>query len=103
VGWRVLANRWRKLRRRRTAYERYGEPLSVAPLNEDAVVLVTALRSLPAHQRVALVLFYILELSVAEIAEQTGVPVNTVKVRLLRGRRALAARLGTNETEANLV
>jgi RNA polymerase sigma-70 factor (ECF subfamily) len=75
----------------------------LAPLNDDAVVLAAALRRLPTHQRIAMVLFYVLELPVAEIAAQTGVPVNTVKVRLFRGRQTLAAQLGTTDAEVSRV
>jgi RNA polymerase sigma-70 factor (ECF subfamily) len=101
VGWRILANRWRKLRGQRVAYRRYGPPAPIPALNEDAVALVAALRRLPAQQRIALVLFHVLELSITEIAEQTGAPAGTVKVRLFRGRQALDAVLGTAESETS--
>ena len=47
------------------------------------------LERLPAAQREAIVLRHALDHSVAEIADLTGVPVDTVKSRLLFGRRAL--------------
>jgi RNA polymerase sigma factor (sigma-70 family) len=103
VAWRILANGWRKLRGRLVAYRRHGPPEASPPVSEDAVALVTALRLLPAEQRIALVLFHIVELPVAAIAEQTGVPVGTVKARLSRGRQALAALLSTSESETNHV
>ncbi len=103
VAWRILANGWRKLRHRLIAYRRHGVPEASPPVSEDAVALVAALRQLPPEQRIALVLFHIVELPVAGIAEQTGVPVGTVKARLSRGRHALAALLGTTEAETNHV
>lgn len=93
VGWRVLANGWRKLRAGARAYRRLG-PLPDQPEpSEDTVVLVAALRRLPVDQRVALVLYHIVELPLTEIAAETGVPVGTVKARLSRGRQALAGLL----------
>lgn len=47
------------------------------------------LDQLPAVQREALVLRHVLDHSVAEVAELTGAPVDTVKSRLLYARRAL--------------
>lgn len=47
------------------------------------------LDKLPAVQREALVLRHVLDHSVAEVAELTGAPVDTVKSRLLYARRAL--------------
>jgi RNA polymerase sigma-70 factor (ECF subfamily) len=47
------------------------------------------LQRLPEDMRAALVLRYVLDYSVDEIAEATEVSRNTVKDRLLRGRRAM--------------
>jgi RNA polymerase sigma-70 factor (ECF subfamily) len=95
VGWRVLANRFRRLRVGLAARRREGPLEPVPPIKEDAVLLVTALRQLPRDQRIALVLHHILDLPLADIARQIGAPVGTVKARLTRGRRAMAALLGT--------
>jgi RNA polymerase sigma-70 factor (ECF subfamily) len=57
------------------------------------VALVTALKQLPEAQRQALVLHHIADLSVHDVARETGVPEGTVKARLSRGRAALAALL----------
>jgi RNA polymerase sigma-70 factor (ECF subfamily) len=46
------------------------------------------------------VLHYLADLSVAEVAEQEGVPVGTVKSWLHRGRIALAIQLGAGLEEA---
>jgi RNA polymerase sigma-70 factor (ECF subfamily) len=103
VGWRSLATGWRRLRRRRSAYTRYGLTDPVPGVSEDSVALVVALRRLPAPQRHALVLFHIVGLPVTAIATETHVPVGTVKARLSRGRKALAALLGTTESETSHV
>jgi RNA polymerase sigma-70 factor (ECF subfamily) len=101
VGWRILANRWRKLRGRGLAYRRFGIPEPLPPIKEDTVALVAALRRIPTEQRIALALHYLLDLPIATVAEQTGAPVGTVKARLSRGRQALAALLGTSEQLEN--
>jgi RNA polymerase sigma-70 factor (ECF subfamily) len=48
---------------------------------------------LPAPQRASLALFYIEELSVAEIAIATDVPPGTVKTRLMHARNKVRAIL----------
>jgi RNA polymerase sigma-70 factor (ECF subfamily) len=99
VGWRIQVNRWRKVRGRLAAYRRHGVPEPLPPLKEDTIALVAALRQIPAAQRVALVLHHVLDLPIAEVAQQTGSSVGAVKVRLSRGRHALAKILGTTEPE----
>jgi RNA polymerase sigma-70 factor, ECF subfamily len=59
----------------------------------DRVALIDALRKVPAEQRRALVLYHLCDLTVAQIAAETGVPAGTVKARLARGRAALAPHL----------
>ncbi|MGV9805492.1 SigE family RNA polymerase sigma factor [Micromonospora chersina] len=93
VGHRLLINRWRKIRNGLVAQRRHGPPPAAGPPSENTVALVAALRQLPADQRHAIVLHHLADLPVAEIAEQTGTPTGTVKARLARGRRALAALL----------
>jgi RNA polymerase sigma-70 factor (ECF subfamily) len=57
-------------------------------------MLVGALRALPMAQRRALVLHYLLDRPVADIAAETGASVGTVKSWLSRGRANMAAALG---------
>jgi RNA polymerase sigma-70 factor (ECF subfamily) len=57
---------------------------------------------LPPAQREAVVLRHALDHSVAEIAELTGVPVDTVKSRLLFGRRALRKLIRRDENVGEL-
>src|SRR5256885_4042036 len=90
--WRRLAVAARHLRR-----ERAG---TVPALEPDHVALVAALRTLPADQRRAVVLHHLVDMPVAEVAHELGVPVGTVKSWLHRGRTALAAQLSeTQPTE----
>ena len=57
------------------------------------------LAALPAQQRRAVVLHYLADLSVAEVADREGVPEGTVKSWLHRARTALAARLDADGGE----
>jgi RNA polymerase sigma-70 factor (ECF subfamily) len=59
----------------------------------DAEPLARAIAGLPPEQRVAIALFYIEELSVAEVAVATSVPAGTVKTRLMHARAKLRAAL----------
>jgi RNA polymerase sigma-70 factor (ECF subfamily) len=95
VAYRLFISRWRKMRNRLAAYRRHGPADPADPPSEDTVALVAALRELPDVQRHAIVLHHLLDLPVAEIARQTGTSENTVKARLVRGRRAIAKELGT--------
>ena len=59
--------------------------------------VAAAIARLPPAQRAALALFYLEELSVAEIAIAMDVPPGTVKTRLLHARRKVRALLEGNE------
>lgn len=52
----------------------------------DVCAVMNAIATLPGPQRAALALFYLEELSVAEIAIAIDVPPGTVKTRLMRAR-----------------
>jgi len=91
---RLATDRWRRLGVRRKRAAAAAPPDPVAPPSEDVVLLVRAMRALPAAHRRALALHYLLDRSVAEIAAETGVATGTVKSWLSRGRAALAAQLG---------
>jgi RNA polymerase sigma-70 factor (ECF subfamily) len=55
--------------------------------------LSAAINALPNDQRAAIALFYLEDLSVAEIAAALRVPAGTVKTRLMHARRKLRAAL----------
>jgi RNA polymerase sigma-70 factor (ECF subfamily) len=61
----------------------------VAGPTPDRVAFAEALRRLPAEQRRALVLYHLCDLSIEQIAAETGAPAGTVKARLARGRTAV--------------
>jgi RNA polymerase sigma-70 factor (ECF subfamily) len=90
---RLANDRWRRIRGLRSALVRSGPSGMAGSSGEDRVVLVDALRQLPANQRQALALHYLLDLSIADIAAETGAGVGTVKSRLSRGRARLAISL----------
>ncbi|MEU7846389.1 sigma factor-like helix-turn-helix DNA-binding protein [Micromonospora parva] len=90
---RLATDRWRRLRGLRGALRLAGPPPPVSPPNEDSVLLVQALRQVPATHRRALALHYLFDMPVEEIAHEIDVPVGTVKSWLSRGRARLAALL----------
>jgi RNA polymerase sigma-70 factor, ECF subfamily len=91
---RLATDRYRRTTGWLKAVARTGPPpASTGPPSEDTVLLTTALRRLPAAQRQALALHYLFDLSVAQIAHETGAAEGTVKSWLSRGRAALAAEL----------
>jgi RNA polymerase sigma factor (sigma-70 family) len=65
----------------------------------EDLALLEALRGLSIGQRQVLVLHYLVGMPVQEVARTLGVPSGTVKVRLARGRSALAAQLGGQQKE----
>ncbi|MFB9411255.1 MULTISPECIES: sigma-70 family RNA polymerase sigma factor [Dactylosporangium] len=97
---RLVKDRWRRLLVRRAAAASAPPLPPVAPPSEETVLLVAALRLLPFEQRQAVVLYHLLDRSLADIAAETGANLNTVKTRLTRGRAALAALL-TADTATN--
>jgi RNA polymerase sigma-70 factor (ECF subfamily) len=99
VASRIAVSRWRSLRSRARAYLRHGVVETVPAPSTDTVEVVAALRQLPEEQRVALALYYLLGMPVADVARETNAPVGTVKARLSRGRTALAGLLAVTDME----
>jgi RNA polymerase sigma-70 factor (ECF subfamily) len=66
-----------------------GSPEQKMELADERGRLEQALRALPAHQRVPLVLFHFEETSYEEIAATLGVSLAKVKTDIHRGREAL--------------
>ncbi|MGC5290106.1 SigE family RNA polymerase sigma factor [Micromonospora sp. DT231] len=97
VAWNLGHNRWRRLRTAQRWLLRQRETHVPEP-SPDRVALHAALSTLPPNQRRAVVLHYLADLTVAEIAAQERVAEGTVKSWLHRGRAALATQLrDTNE------
>lgn len=97
VARRIAVSEWRSRvradrRHRLTAIREPGEPRALGRV-EDRIVLLEALSTLSAPIRDCLALFYICDLTVAQIAHETSSAEGTVKARLHRGRTMLAAAL----------
>jgi RNA polymerase sigma-70 factor (ECF subfamily) len=94
VALNLARNRWRKLRR-----EIAGRNVDevVAAADGESVDLHQALRALPARQREVVVLHYLLDLPVAEVAERLELSTGGVKHALFRARRSLARALAVEE------
>ena len=91
-AWNLAASRWQRSRVARR-HLLSGREQSVPPPSPDRVALHSALAKLPAGQRRAIILYYLADLSVADIAAQEGVAEGTVRSLLHRGRAALAVHL----------
>jgi RNA polymerase sigma-70 factor, ECF subfamily len=92
VAWNLATSRWRQLRK-------FAGPINlreeaVAAPDVERVDLMNALATLPARQRQAVVLHYLADASIAEIAVITGTSEGTIKSWLHRARIALAGQLG---------
>ncbi len=65
--------------------------------NDEWYQVQLAIADLALHQRVVVVLYYLNDLSLNEIAEILEVPIGTVKSRLYYGRKALRTSLGLQQ------
>lgn len=92
VARRLAVSRWRRTKNTMSAWLRRETP-STPELDANHVALIAALGALPSAQRVAIVLHHLADLSVAQVAAETGTSVGAVKQHLFRGRKALAAQL----------
>lgn len=95
VGVNVLRHRWRQLARTKDRARLLGDYPTDGrdELSAQSLDLRQALRAMPSRYRDALVMFYLLDLPIARIAEETGASIGTVKSQLSRGRQLLARRL----------
>jgi len=101
VARRLAVSRWRRMRNASAAWLRHGPPPEQPELDHEHFALLEALRELPTKQRVAIVLHHLADLSVQQVAEETGSSVSAVKQQLVRGRAALAVLLADNTPAAN--
>ena len=93
TAWRIAASRWRRAREGIRLMLLAARPDRTAGPGPDRVAFVEALRKVPAEQRRALALYHLADLTVEQIAAETGVRPGTVKARLARGRAALTPHL----------
>jgi RNA polymerase sigma-70 factor, ECF subfamily len=80
--------------------DEWEQPTWRAEWRESAAEVRAALAALPSRQRVALTLHYFQESSYEQIADATGVPLNTVKSHILRGKARLARMLRQSAARA---
>ena len=73
--------------------DRWTQPEEEVELRESATEVRKALQRLPAQQRLALTLHYFEDLRYEDIAEVMGLPLNTVKSHIRRGKERLALTL----------
>jgi RNA polymerase sigma-70 factor, ECF subfamily len=97
VAFNLAVSASRRSRRFLAAAARVGPPREVPGLSADELDLVAALGRLPQSYREVLVLHYLADLPVQEVAAELRVPVGTVSSRLARGRAALARALDDGE------
>jgi RNA polymerase sigma-70 factor (ECF subfamily) len=93
TAYRLAVSRWRRVLLARRSPDRALTPSEVTEPSDERLALVTALRELPEAQRRAVVLHYIADLTVADVARETGIADGTVKGYLSRGRATLAGLL----------
>ena len=86
-------SRWRSLTAEQRAFERLRHRNATRAGSEAPEALdgelAAALRTLPRAQRCAVALHYLLDMSVADIAQHLGIAEGTVKTHLHRGRQTL--------------
>jgi len=73
--------------------DRWAQPEQEIELRESATEVRNALGSLPPAQRLALTLHYFEDLRYEDIADVMGLPLNTVKSHIRRGKERLALML----------
>jgi RNA polymerase sigma-70 factor (ECF subfamily) len=93
VAWNLATSRWRRIVREARLVRRYRGEDVVEATGPENVALVAALRRLQPNHRRVIVLHYLADLPVAEIAAEINVPRGTVLSWLHRGRAVLAAQL----------
>jgi len=93
TAWRIAVSRWRRAQKGLRLMMLAARPDRAAGPGPDRVAFVAALRRVPAEQRRALVLYHLADLTVEQIAAETGVRPGTVKARLARGRAAVTPYL----------
>lgn len=102
----IMKNAWiddRRAHKRRgevTLSEDSGDHPAVTPGDADAALwsVSEAMTKLPEEQRIAVALVLVEGMSYKEASEVLEIPIGTLTSRLARGRTALAAALGDEET-----
>lgn len=79
--------------------DRWSNPETVLETHETARRVRQALAHLEEHYRLVLTLYYFEDMKYTDIAEILGVPLNTVKSHIRRGKERLAALVAAQEEE----
>jgi RNA polymerase sigma-70 factor (ECF subfamily) len=101
---RVAINRPRSTHRSRNRAARAigrlaSESQMVPPPREPETGLATALKTLPPRQRLAAVLYYVDDLTIAEVASAMGVSQGAVSQHLSRARTAFRTHMGNSDDD----
>lgn len=94
VAINLATSRFRRLSAETRALLRVGQPPSTREPAEPSDEVWAAVRQLPRLQSQCVALFYVDDLSIAQIAELLGTAEGTVKSSLSRARQTLAETLG---------
>lgn len=90
VALNIHHSRWRRLQTLARVSRRVDPSPNEVEIGPDHVALVEALRTLPAAQREAIVMYHLADRSIGEVAATLEIPEGTLKARLARARAALA-------------
>jgi RNA polymerase sigma-70 factor (ECF subfamily) len=96
VAVNLARSRWRRAQRLLGLAPRLVGELDDVD-TDGQLVLLQALRKLPAGQREVIALHHLADLTVEQVAETLGLPTGTVKARLVRGRATLSTLLVKEE------
>jgi len=96
VALNLSRNRWRRVRRE-VPFVPADRDRAEPAADHESVDLRRALTAIPRRQREAVVLHYLLDMPVAEVAEVLGLSAGGVKHALFRGRRSLSSVLAVDE------
>jgi RNA polymerase sigma-70 factor (ECF subfamily) len=92
-----VRNRWKHLEVTQRLRHKVPGPTPAPDVSPDHVAMVEALARIDLPHREVVVLFYLADRSVADIAHDLGIPEGTVKTRLARSRELLAPLLSEAE------
>jgi RNA polymerase sigma-70 factor, ECF subfamily len=98
VATNLAVSRWRRIGAAAVGLRKLAVSAHVPEVSADYVALVVGLRALPERQRTVLVLYYLADLSVNQVAAELSCSAASVKSMLARGRAALAAAIGEDDT-----
>lgn len=104
-AYRIVSRRCARHIGRIQGERRLAEQVAAAPAEDglaepsslDVDAVRRAIRTLPPEQQAAIALFYLEDMSVAEVAVALDVPAGTVKTRLMHARRKLRGALEGEE------